>query len=81
MSSMRKAPMIETRLCRHCQERPAQPGALRWYSPSGFISLLFGIGPARNGWCEECAGGLNLLGLLAWIGVAVIALVMVVVSL
>lgn len=68
-------------LCDHCGERGAQPGALRWYAAPNLLGLVFGAVPARDRHCDDCAGGLNLLGLIALCVLFLFALVAIVVVL
>lgn len=65
--------------CCGCGERAAQPGALRWYAPSVVFGYLIGIPPKRDRHCDDCASGLNLLGLLAVIALMLTIFVAVVV--
>ncbi len=65
------------KLCGICNERPAVSGALRWYAFAPFF-LLEGIGVLQP-YCEDCAGGKNLLGAIVMIGVVLFAFVLAVI--
>ncbi|MBL0162514.1 MAG: hypothetical protein IPP82_02355 [Xanthomonadales bacterium] len=61
-------------VCEQCHERPAVPGAIKWYG-----ALLIGGWLGFGSYCKDCAGGMNFVGLLAVSAIAVVAFVLAVI--
>lgn len=54
-------------LCRRCEQREAEGGEVQWWL---WLPLLLLGSVSSAGYCRDCAGGLNFLGLLvaaAWL--------------
>ncbi|UHQ22946.1 hypothetical protein LVB77_20235 [Lysobacter sp. 5GHs7-4] len=49
-------------LCRRCEQREAEGGEVQWWL---WLPLLLLGAVSGSGYCRDCAGGLNFLGLLA----------------
>ncbi len=65
------------KLCRYCEERPAVPGILPWYTI--LLFFVFPGGGVSSNICADCAGGRNLLALLVLAAAVVVGFVVAVI--
>lgn len=64
-------------VCPVCRQRPIDPGASHWLVQLPLLPWLYD-GVFRST-CSDCAGARNLLAIAAWVVLAVVAIVLVVI--